>query len=151
MIITFCGHSQYNQTKADEEKILSLLEKLIGDTSAEIFLGGYGSFDMFARSCASRFQSQHPNTKLILVTPYLTEEYQKNHLQDQKELYDSIVYPPIENVPLRFAILRRNQWMVEQADFVIAFITHTFGGAYKTYSYAKKKKKTVYNISDTDL
>ena len=50
MVITFCGHSDYMSTKEDKEKILSLLEQLVGEKPAEFFLGGYGKFDEFARS-----------------------------------------------------------------------------------------------------
>ena len=52
-----------------------------------------------------------------------------------------IIYPELDNVPLRFAISKRNKWMVEQADIVIAYITHTYGGAYATYRHAKKEKQ----------
>lgn len=62
-----------------------------------------------------------------------------------------IIYPELDNVPLRFAISKRNKWMVEQADIVIAYITHTYGGAYATYRHAKKKNKEIYNISSCSI
>ena len=148
MIIAFCGHSQYTQTEEDERKIISLLTELVGDCDAELYLGGYGFFDAFARICAKKYQETHPNTELVFVTPYITLDYQKNHLDYAKNLYDTIVYPPIEDKPLKYAISYRNRWMVEQADFVIAYIAQPRGGAYKTYKHALRKKKTVFNICD---
>ena len=65
-----------------------------------------------------------------------------------RHLYDSSVYPPIENVPMRFAINKRNEWMINQADLVIAYVDHTFGGAYKTLQYAKRKKKQIINLAE---
>ena len=88
MIVTFCGHSQYIGSGEDEQKIISLLSNIIGDCHAELYLGGYGSFDEFARKCGKKYQDIHPNTKLILVTPYITIDYQKNHLDYNKDLYD---------------------------------------------------------------
>lgn len=147
MIITFCGHSQYTESEEDEAKILSILSEKIGDRPAELYLGGYGDFDEFARKCGKKYQKTHPDTKLILVTPYITVEYQKNHLDGQKDRYDAILYPPIEKAPLKFAISYRNKWMVEKSDCIIACISHTWGGAYQTYLYAQCKKKPLFNIS----
>ncbi|MBQ9803148.1 MAG: hypothetical protein IJW51_08805 [Clostridia bacterium] len=151
MIITFCGHSQYEESAEDEEKILSLLTELVGDRHAELYLGGYGSFDAFARKCGKKFQKTHPNTKLVFIPPYITIDYQKNHLNAEKDLYDEILYPSLEDKPLKFAILYRNKWMAERADCVIAYITHDWGGAYQTYKHAKRQNKPLYNISDNEL
>ncbi|MBE6548124.1 MAG: hypothetical protein E7667_04520 [Ruminococcaceae bacterium] len=151
MIITFCGHSQYTETIEDEQKIISFLKELVGDQHAELYLGGYGSFDAFARKCGRKYQETHPNTKLIFITPYITVEYQKNYLDYNKDLYDEILYPNLEDKPLKFAISYRNKWMVEQADYVIAYITRDYGGAYQTYKYAKKKKKYILNLTGKQL
>ena len=75
-------------------------------------------------------------------------ELSKKHLAYQKDWYDEILYPSLEDKPLKFAISYRNQWMVEQADYVIAYITHEWGGAYQTYKHARKKKKEIFNLSE---
>lgn len=151
MIVTFCGHAQFHKTEEYEQKILAFLEEKIGDQSADMYLGGYGGFDGFAYDCCKKYKETHPNISLVFVTPYLTIEYQKNHLDYQKTRYDSILYPEIENKPKRYAITYRNRYMVEKADFVVAYITHDWGGAYKTYQYAKRKKKSIFNISGEEL
>ncbi len=46
--------------------------------------------------------------------------------------YDGTTYPPLEKVPLRYAIVRRNEWMVHESDVVISGVTHSWGGAAKT-------------------
>ena len=151
MIITFFGHSDYVESKEDERKILSFFERTVGDLPAEMFLGGYGSFDAFARRCAEKYRQSHPNVRLVLVTPYLTPEYQRNHLEHAKKEYDSVVYPELECTPPKFAILKRNRWMVDRADVIVAYVTHTWGGAYQAYEYANKKKKSIYNVTGRDI
>ena len=151
MIVTFCGHSKFSASMEYERKILSFLEEWVGDNVAEMYLGGYGEFDGFAYTCCKKYKQSHPSVKLVFVTPYITVEYQKNILEYQKTRYDEIIYPEIENVPLKFAIPCRNKWMVEKADFVICAIDHKCGGAYKTYNHAKRKEKQVFNIIDTDI
>ena len=76
MIITFFGHSTFCERDKYREKVLVLLDKLVGNSEAEIYLGEYGAFDAFAYECCKTFKSSHPNVSLVFVTPYLTEEYQ---------------------------------------------------------------------------
>ena len=147
MVVAFFGHSRFYKTEEYERKIFTLFEEYIGDQEANLFLGGYGEFDYFAYECSKKFKETHPKISLVFVTPYLSLEYQKRHLDYQKVRYDSIIYPEIENKPQKYAIIYRNRYMVEKADFIIAYITHNWGGAYKAYEYAKRMNKRIYNIS----
>ena len=147
MIITFCGHSDYCGSKEDEEKILFLLSKKVGDRPADLYLGGYGSFDAFALSCGKQYQKTHPHVKLLLITPYMTESYRKNRLPYDKKIYDEVVFPELDHVPPKFAILHRNKWMVEKADYIIAYVKYSWGGAYQTYQHAIRKHKETFNLA----
>ncbi len=146
MVITFCGHSKYEPSKIDEEKIFAFLEKTVANKPAALYLGGYGAFDYFAYNCCKKYKIKHPNVSLVFVTPYLTVSYQKNRLDYLKANYDCILYPDLEQIPPRFAIPYRNRYMIDNADFIIAYITHDWGGAYKTYHYAQQKGKQIYNL-----
>lgn len=147
MIITFCGHSQFPKSSENEYRIMEVLNEIVAEEKAELYLGGYGGFDDLAYSCCKKYKESHPNVSLIFITPYLTPEYQRNYLKSREVKYDEIIYPEIENKPLKFAISYRNMWMVDKADYVVCGITHACGGAYKTYKYAKRKNKTVINIT----
>ena len=109
-----------------------------------MYLGGYGGFDSFAYSCCKKYQETHPKISLVLVTPYLTTNYPSHQLNG----YDAILYPELENKPKRYAIVYRNQFMIEQADYVVAYISHSWGGAYRAYQYGKSKGKKIYNLAD---
>ena len=146
MIVTFCGHADFQKTEEYEKKILDSLEKNVGNKPSDMYLGGYGNFDDFAYNCCKKYKQSHPNVSLVFITPYITAEYQKNHLKHIATKYDYIIYPEIENRPLKFAISYRNQWMIEKADLVICAIKRNFGGAYKSYQYAKRKKKEIFNV-----
>ena len=74
------------------------------------------------------------------MLPYLNREY-------NTDLYDDTTYPPLEEVPARFAISRRNEWMVDNADVVVAYVTHDWGGAATTLQYAKRKKKRIISVA----
>lgn len=147
MVVTFCGHSQFPKSTEYEQRLLHFLQEKVGNQSTEMYLGGYGEFDSFAYDCCKKYKETHPNVSLVFVTPYLTVDYQRNHLQYQKTRYDSILYPKIEDRPLRYAITYRNQYMVENADYVVAYISHDWGRAYKTYQYAKRNGKEIFNLA----
>ena len=85
---------------------------------------------------------------LVLVTPYIHLEYQRNYLREQAKKYDDILYPEIEDKPKRYAIVYHNRYMMERADCVVAYVTRTWGGAYTTYQYAKRKGKEIFDLAN---
>ena len=74
------------------------------------------------------------------MIPYLDRDYDPMY-------YDGSVYPPLETVPRRYAISKRNEWMVEQADVIISCVTHGWGGAATTLTYANRKKKSIISVA----
>ena len=104
-------------------------------------LGGYGDFDLLCAKVIKKLKKQYPHIRSVLVLAYLHQKYDET-------LYDETEYPPLENVPKPFAILRRNKYMVENADAVVSYVIYSFGGAAQTYQYALKKQKTVICISN---
>ncbi len=75
----------------------------------------------------------------ILILPYPDRKADMT-------LYDSTLYPPLENVPKRFAISHRNKWMTEQASVMVAYVEHDWGGAAKTLEQAVRKGLRIINI-----
>ena len=57
------------------------------------------------------------------------------------------LYPEgLESVPPRYAISRRNKWMIRESDVAVTYITHSWGGAAKFAEKAKREGKTVINL-----
>ena len=48
--------------------------------------------------------------------------------------------------PPRFAIERRNRWMLRQAEVVVTYVRYTWGGAHKFKSAAEKQGKRVIEL-----
>ncbi len=149
MIITFTGHK--NTICSDElrEKIsVAILENFVPEDTV-FYCGGYGNFDNLCASVIRDIKKDFPELTLIFVTPYITEGYQER-LRYIKEarLYDEILYPELEKVPYKFAISKRNEWMTKKADLVIAFVKNSWGGAYKTLEFAKRKGKKIINLAE---
>ena len=139
MTITFFLHSDYEPNIKDETAIIRKIDEVVGDNPCEFLLGAMGTFDLFARKCCLEFKKINPNVKLTLVLPYLNKNYNLKG-------YDESVYPPLETVSKRLAIVKRNEWMVDQSDYIIAYVWH-YGGAENAIDYAKLKKKKVFNFA----
>lgn len=138
--ISFFGHSDYEYDEEDEKAIIEKIDELVGDDPCDFLLGGIGAFDMFAKRCCIKYkQLLNPNVKLTLVMPYLDRKYNIKG-------YDDTVYPPLESVPKRLAIIRRNEWMVKESDNIIAYVWH-YGGARNTLDIAKRKNKPIFNVA----
>lgn len=135
--VTFCGHAELANPDAVRTWLVDTVESLISQGAVTFYLGGYGAFDRIAASVVREKKQQHPHIESVLVLPYLDREMDTSD-------YDATVYPPLESVPFRFAISKRNEWMVDVAEVVVACVTHDWGGAAKTLAYAKRKKKRIF-------
>jgi uncharacterized phage-like protein YoqJ len=150
MIITFCGHKDISNRQFILSKMIEMLEPYFkGQLPLTFYCGGYGDFDSVASEAIDILKKKYTEIKAekIFVTPYITPAYQ-GKISDMKKFYDDVVYPPLENVPLKFAISRRNEWMVENSDIVIAYVKYSWGGAAKTLEFAERKHKQIINILD---
>jgi len=144
MIVTFCGHGDIFYSNETQKLLYSCIEELIHNGANEFFLGGYGSFDILAAKTVHELKQKYSNISSVLIIPYINREY-------NLDLYDSTIYPPLEKVPPRYAISKRNEWMVENADIIIAFTKYSFGGAVTTLNYAKRKKKRIIQLYNDSL
>ena len=144
MTVTFCGHSQVANSTAVAAALAKIIDDLIEEGADEFLLGGYGEFDTMAAVAVRNAKKNYPGIRSTLVIPYIDRDY-------DPALYDGSLYPPLETVPRRYAISKRNEWMVANSDVIIACIQHNWGGAATTLKYAERKKKRIIDLSCTSL
>lgn len=136
MIITFCGHRSIRAEDNVSAWLEHTLRGLIAQGATTFYLGGYGAFDILANRVLLRLKTEYPKLENILIIPYIDQPRDES-------AYSSTLYPPLETVPKRLAIARRNEWMIAQSDVVLAYVWQPTGGAAKTLEYARQKKKQV--------
>lgn len=62
--------------------------------------------------------------------------------QTNKLLNLLLQYPSeMEGVPLKMAIPRLNRIMVQDSDYAIAYVAHSWGGAETTLGYAQQRER----------
>ena len=142
-VCIFFGHSDCPSTVAP--KLRSVLIELIENHGVDVFyVGNQGSFDRMVRSALKVLAEIYPHIRYAVVLAYMPRK--RDALTDFN--YKNTLLPEgIEAVHPRFAISWRNKWMIRQADYVVTYITHSWGGAAQFADLAEKQKKTVINLA----
>ena len=141
MKVTFCGHKDVFDNGTIRKWLSDTVENLIQRGADLFYLGGYGGFDHLAASVVWELKQNYPKIQSVLVLPYLDRKV-------DAICYDGTTYPPQETVPHRFAILKRNEWMVRESDVLVAYVLYDWGGAAKTLEYANRRKKEIIRYSE---
>ncbi len=142
---SFAGHANISQKEETKLKIKNEIINLIENKEVSTFYnGGKSDFDWLCALCLAEVKIDYPFIKSYLILSYIPKE-QDEYTNTILKIFDSTIYPNIENVPPRFAILKRNEWMIDNSDFLIAYVKHSWGGAAKTLEYAKKNKHIIIN------
>lgn len=130
------GHS--DAPEEVRQKIEASVERLYRERDVRLFyVGGYGTFDRLAASAVKSVKRKFPDIELFFVTPYHPAER-------PCELplgFDGIFYPPLENVPRQYAIVRANRYMAATSDAIICYVWHGASNTQKLLEYAKRREK----------
>ena len=138
---TFFGHRDCSeQIKPKLRKaVVDLIEHDGVDT---FYVGNQGAFDRMARGVLRELSADYPHIRYGVVLAYIPET------QDKEDHCDTMLPEGIETVPRRYAISHRNRWLVQHSDFVVCYVTHSFGGAAQFAELAKRQHKTVINLAE---
>ena len=136
MICTFFGHR--DSPDSIIPNVREAIKMQVANGTTTFYVGNHGKFDAIALFCLRELKKELPEIKYFVVLAYLPT--------GQNSLCETIFPEGVEFVPKRFAIDFRNRWMLDRADSVIAYVTHSWGGAAKYVKSAERKGKTVVRI-----
>ena len=138
-ICSLFGHRDFGRNESVKEMLKLEIVNAIKNYGVNTFyLGGKGMFDEFCAEIIKEVKSEY-KIKSFLILAYLNVKMDEFDKRKIEELYDGTIFPPIEKVPLKFAISKRNQWMVSQSSICLFYLDYTWGGAYSTYKFAISK------------
>lgn len=140
---TFFGHSECPSSIRPE--IRSVLVDLIENYAVDTFyVGRQGSFDAMVSTVLRELSTVYTHIRYAVVLERFPD---KRDLLNQRDFSDTILPEGVECVHPRFAVSWRNNWMLKQSDYVVTYITHSWGGAAQFAEKAARQKKTVINIA----
>ena len=143
MVCTFFGH---RDTPHDiEERLKTVLTTLITQKGVDTFyIGHQGNFDFLAIKVVSKLNQEFTHINYSIVLAYLPTKKETFFTED----YSHTIYPELlDETPPKFAITKRNKWLIEQSDFVVTYIKHPFSNSEQFKKLAENKGKTVIDIA----
>ena len=166
MKICFTGHRPhslpfgYDETKKEcielKQYLYKLIEKCIIELNVNHFISGMAlGTDLICAEVVMLLKNKYPYILLECAIP-CKKQYSKWH-ENQKKRYfeilnkaDKITLIQEEYTPE--CMMKRNKYMISQADYVIAIYTGIkSGGTYKTIQEAEKCGKGIFIINPYDL
>lgn len=149
-VCTFCGHSKiyspYEDIKAATQQIVL---GLIQDDYDCFLVGNYGQFDRLAASVCLTLKREYPSIGVNLVVPYYQPQLD-SYEKEFRARFDGVIVPALESTPYQYRIIRANEYMVDRADTIIAYVNMSIGGAAKTLAYAERKKKRIIYLANDE-
>ena len=140
MTVTFIGHRDTPQN------IYSLLYETVrtliqNDAATAFYVGDRGEFDRMVLRSLMELKKVYPHIEYQIVLAYMPQR------TDESIAFHPNIFPAeVAVAPARFAIDRRNRWMIEKSDVVVAYVRHSCGGAARFREAALCKGKRVINL-----
>ena len=144
------GHRQLPET-FDGNALYDKLEELIKDGCDSFLCGMAEGFDLLALNCLAVLKRKYR----IYIEACIPFEGQELTFRDrEKARYQNliqwcdrktVIFESYQNG----CYLARDRYMVDCADFVLAYCTKNTGGSAYTVNYAKQKNVPVINLAET--
>ena len=139
----FLGNDYSISPDGTSEKITAEIRTLIKTEGVDtFFVGSKGGYELDAYKTVVKLkQEEFPNIQIVFVIANTPE------LQRIKLPFDDFVYPPkAEAENKRWCIVHRNNWIVDNTDFVIAYNRY-HGRAFKFCESADRKGVKVIELA----
>lgn len=144
-VCTFFGHSECYGL--DKGVLRNAIEDFIKQGITEFLVGNHGQFDGMVFSCLQDLSKDYPEISYSVALAYLPA-----HKQAYDIYHGHSFYPEGQEIGLaKFAIERRNHYMIDSSDICLCYVNHAFGGAYKFARLAKRKGLAVFNLGNPEI
>lgn len=151
--VCFTGHRKIPQEQKDVVALRLKIEitKLIENGYRYFGAGGALGFDTLAAQTVLELKTEHPDVKLILVLPCLsqTRGWSARDIEIYEEIKskaDKVVYTSQEYT--RGCMHKRNRHLVDNSSVCICYLTESTGGTAYTVNYAKEKGLMTINVAE---
>ena len=128
---TFFGHSQCPDLRSE---LRDAVMRLADDGVDMFYVGDNGRFDAQVRSVLSELGLRYG-----VVLAYLPKGA-------GADFGDTMFPEGLELIHPRYAIERRNRWMLERSDYVVTYVHHGWGGAAKFAALAERQGKRMIRL-----
>ena len=140
-IVCFAGHREDFRNFGIENRLRDTIIELIEKGYTTFYDGGKGAFDNISARIVIDLKAKYPHIKIFKILTYYHPNREKWEISP---CYDGSIMPEIETYHPKLKITKRNEWIVDNSDLLVCYITQTHkSGAYNTVKYAEKTNKEI--------
>lgn len=141
----FIGHK--NCSCDIKEKLFAEIEHLIiAKGVTDFYVGTQGNFDRYVYEVLTEIEKKREiNIRVVLA--YLTAKNNYTYYDSEKTIFPDC----LTNTPPRFAISKRNNYMIRQSKFLICYLNNRFSNTFCFVEQALKQNIKVINIGNLSI
>jgi len=140
---TFIGHRFCE--RLNKKRLRYEIENLIKKSVTTFFVGTQGAFDKIVYEVLSELENEY-EINIIVVLAYLNRNRHVYY-----DIEKSIFPDCLTKTPVRFAISRRNDYMLKNSQYVICYLDDPFSNTANFVIKAKRQNKRIINIGDFEI
>lgn len=144
-ICTFIGHRDCPESiRPTLYKTISSL--IVNNDVKTFYVGTHGNFDRMVYDVLCELQLIY-SIKVCVILAYRDKTGKQTYYQTDQTIYPDI----LEKTPLRFAINKRNIYMINQSQYMICYMDYTNSNTLTFVKTAIKKGLRVINLGSSNL
>ena len=137
-----------------ENCLIEEILNLINEGCRTFYSGMALGFDIIAAETILLLKEAYKNIELVCVLPFETQA--ESYSDSWKERYFSILEKCDRKIVLsdeyfKGCYQRRNEFMVDNCDFVLTWYDGKAGGTRNTLNYATKKQRHIVNVNKSEI
>ncbi len=138
--------NDYQWSRSDiVEKIKEQALRLIEEEGVDTFyVGSKGAYERDAYNTVLLIKQENPSIKIVFVASSMKE------VNDGERYFDSFIYPDRAAIGYkRWCIVHRNNWIIENTDFIIAY-NRFEGRAFEVCKRARNKGVQIIELAERE-
>lgn len=136
----FFGHR--DTPSSVKPSLIATIKRLSQEGVTHFYVGNNGDFDFLVQGALEELSRENPNIKYDIVLSYLGERAISGNQSA------TILPEGLEQALPRFAISKRNEWLIKNSTIVVAYVTNTLSNCHKWVEKARKKGAEIINLAN---
>lgn len=149
----FTGHRDIEKSEYDAlaKRLFLTVDALYREGVYTYYCGGAVGFDTVAAVTVLNMKAHYPHLRLVMAIP--CPEQSTRWRDADRALYESILRRADEVVTVspsytNTCMMKRNRYMVDRAEVLIAYVKRETGGSAATKRYAIKKGLRILDVTE---
>ena len=140
---TFIGHKDCSQEIM--QSVSMTIESLIIREKVRVFyVGTHGNFDRLVYNVLDKLAKIY-DIRIIVVLSYLKNS---NVYYDMSKTEFPV---ELEKVPPKYAIKKRNEYMLKRSKYLVCYINNAYSNSYKFITIAQRMNIQIINLGELQI